>query len=46
MTSLSHTSHMTKFTVMYHMEKCKRFWKDDVKQYVDLKANTGLFRVG
>ena len=40
MTSLSQTSHMTKVTVICHMERHRRFWKDDVRLYVDLKANT------
>ena len=39
MPSLSHASHMTKVTVMCHMEKCRRFWKNDVRPHVDLKAN-------
>ena len=46
MTSLLPASHMTKVTVMCHMEKYRRFWKNDVRPYVDLKANTWLFRVG
>ena len=46
MTSSPYTSHMTKVTVVCHMEKCKRFWKDNVRQQVDLKTNIWLFRVG
>jgi len=46
MTSLLHMGHMTKVTVMCYMEKYRRFWKDDVRQQVNLKANTWLFRVG
>ena len=44
--ALSHTSHMTKVTVICYMEKCKRFWKNNIRQHVDLKANIWLFRVG
>jgi len=44
--SSSLTSHMIKVTVMCHMEKCRRFRKDDVRLHVDLKTNIWLFRVG
>ena len=46
MTSLPHISHMTNVTVVCYIEKCRRFWKDNIRQQVDLKANTWLFRVG
>ena len=45
MISSSSTSHMTKVTVMCHMEKHRRFWKDDVGLHIDLKANIWLFRI-